>query len=751
MVIECSLKLPSIVNILWVEVMKFNSREINEAAPKVNAPRNREEKRSGKFRKFERAVAGVAVSAFLFAVPLVSGNANADDGSKSKAGNNSGEAAEIVPLYSDEEAEALLRAAAKNPNYTAEKREEALNAANELAAKRRATKENPEKKVDDDTIRETEAVLTSLDNFSEQIESIEQEKAPKEKPAAGVNENVGVGAEELDKDKIVRHNVVFPPAPSSYNDPALNPFRGAVDLGGNPRTLKMDNPVDLGINFLANEAGSSVFGAFMYRNLLRLDLGALSFRGPLAPFGRVMLRPELNVWRVKGVYYGSAAFMGNMPSWVYSSHSVGLGYSQPMGENFRLRMGGIFGGALSYPTYDDTYVNFSVGLSAEIAKTLLLYGVPTFYFAADDPIKTAYIGYYEPKFQDVEVGAQVMLDQYTIRAFADIGLVGDTYGIYNRYGFRGTRTVSVRDNVIDADIDIWLSLGMTHWSQQLGGRMDPVIMVGMNVILANERFNSTNTAEYSHLQDGSIEFAETSIPDAEHPGPYGFGRSGDPYYDVPINEMKRRMLDSSTFEEFSNSYGNLSDEQVLIRARFLGAFMQQVAYANDAYESMTNGNIFDSEIERIAGATNENIFQYLQEYIGWYQSNSGPMPESLQNGIAVCAGIHWLMAEFMRANGMNAIVMGVNTPDGMHMITAGQLSDRTVLLDYGNTYETPDGTLDQALRFYGQNNGAHTYQSPFFGADGYMGYYLTSEGRLLHRTVGLDNPDLLKKDFLGVR
>ncbi len=695
--------------------MKFEQKElrIKKITP---AP----EQKAGKMARFGKRFAAAALGTFMLIAPLVSGNAKAEDKWAPQEGPHAGEAIDLETGEHEVKGEAGKKKGKPAAETSTDKK---------LA----------------ETIRETDAVLKSLDEFSEEMERVEQGNAPKDNPPAEETE-------EDVRDKIVRHNVVFPLAPSSYNDPALSPFQDEVEVGGEPRKMTRDNPIDLGVNFLANEAGEAAFGAFRYRNLARLDAGVLSFRGPLAPFGRIMLRPELNVWRLKGVYYGSAAFMGNMASWVYSSHSVGLGYSQPIGENFRLRMGGIFGGALSYPAYDDTYVNFSVGISAEIAKTLLLYGVPTFYFSANDPIKTAYVGYYEPKFQDVEVGAQIRLPKgFTVRAFADIGLIGDNYGINDRYGFRGTRTVSVRDKAVDADIDIWLSLGMTHWSQQLGGRMDPAVMVGMNIVLGAEGFNSTNTAEYSHLQNGSIEFAETDIPDREHPGPYGFGKSGDAYYDVPINEMKQRMLESGSFEEFKNSYGNLSEEEVVVRARFLGAFMQQVAYANDAYDSMTNGNIFDPEIERIANASNEDIFQYLQEYIGWYQNNSGPMPENLKNGIAVCAGIHWLMAEFMRANGVDAIVMSVNTPNGMHVITAAQLKDKTLLLDYGNTYQTPQGTVDQGLRFYGWNNGAPTFQSQFFGPDGYMGTYLTSEGRLLHRTVGLDNPNLLKMDFLGVR
>ncbi|MCP4648206.1 MAG: hypothetical protein GY852_10835 [bacterium] len=742
--------------------MKLNSREIRGDVPRANAPGNRAQRRVNKFWKnvgnAARTVgkaAAVGVAAFVLAAPLISRDANADDGLQK--GKNSG-ALEVTPMYSDEKTEGLLRAAAKNPKNSKEEREKAQEAADELAAKRKAKKtgdsEDAEKTptFEGDHFDYSEAEIKEGVGAAGGVEEDIPKEKPAEEPAKEAAKEAPAEEEEDDGNKVVRHNVVFPPAPSSYDDPLLGPFQDANEMGGERRTIKLDSPIDLGINFLANEAGEAVFGAFRYRNLVRMDLGALSFRGPLAPFARVMLRPEITIWRLKGAYYGSAAFMGNMASWVYSSHSVGLGYSQPMGENFRLRMGGIIGGALSYPAYDDTYVNFSVGISAEIAKTLLLYGVPTFYFSATDPIKTAYIGHYEPKIQDVETGAQVMLGQYSIRGFANIGLMDNlNYGIYNRYGFRGTRTVSVRGKARDADLDIWFSLGMTHWSPQLGGRIDPLVMVGINAIIGGKNFNSTNTAEYSHMQDGSIEFAETDIPDRDHPGPYGFGRSGDPHYDVPINEMKERMVNASSFEEFKNSYGHLSEDEVILRTRFLGAFMQQVAYANNAYASMTNGNIFDPEIKRIADSSNEDIFQYLQQYVDWYQNNSGPMPENLKNGIAVCAGIHWLMAEFMRANGVDAIVMSVNTPNGMHVITAGQLNDKTVLLDYGNTYETPAGTLDQALRFYGWNNGAPTFQSQFFGKDGYMGTYVTSEGRLLHRTVGLDNPDLLKKDFLGVR
>ncbi|MEM4272216.1 MAG: hypothetical protein QXH30_01375, partial [Candidatus Bilamarchaeaceae archaeon] len=461
------------------------------------------------------------------------------------------------------------------------------------------------------------------------------------------------------------------------------------------------------------------------------------------------ISPYVNIWNFKIGYYGTAAFIANMPSWVYSSHSAGLGYSQPIGDNFRLRMGGIIGGALSYPTWDDTYFNLSAGLSMEIWKMFLLYGNPTFYFAAEDPIKTAYVGYYRPRFQDLEVGAQVALDEYTIRLFANIGLIGDDYGIYNKYGFRGTRTFAVEQSM---EMDLWLSLGMTQWSGQISGRIDPLVMVGATLVVGGETINSSNALRYSHVQDMTWEQAKTDIPNSKHPGPYGFGHSGDPYYDVPINETKERILNSATFEEFKNGYGGaLSEDEVIVRARFLGAFLQKVAYANNAYDSMVNGNIFDGEIQRIASADEELIFQYLKSYVKWYSEHgsNAPLPPELQNGIAVCAGIHWIMAEFMRANGVKSIVRQVNTPDGMHVIAIADLKGRAVLLDYGKMLEASD--IDHATYLYGQMNGSPTFQSQTFGEKGYIGTEVTPAGRLLHDAVGLDNPEILKKDYLGVR
>jgi hypothetical protein len=79
------------------------------------------------------------------------------------------------------------------------------------------------------------------------------------------------------------------------------------------------------------------------------------------------------------------------------------------------------------------------------------------------------------------------------------------------------------------------------------------------------------------------------------------------------------------------------------------------------------------------------------------------------------------------------------------------MAEKTVLFDYGNTYTTGPDTFDEAIRFYGRNRQAPTFQSQLFGPSGYIGTYETSEGRLLHNAIGIVNPDLLRRHFLGVR
>ncbi len=580
----------------------------------------------------------------------------------------------------------------------------------------------------------------------------EPAKQPEKKPVS-VDAGVSVDLEGPP----VSHNFYFGEGrrkSPEFEDPALVSFTDVVDSRGQIRGLPLKNKLDLGGNYNGNPAGHALSVAVRYADLASANAGVIWFNQRLgAPFINLRLTPELSVGgrkhgqaQFKAFYSGTVSFVGYMPSWVYSSHSIGLAYSQPIGDNFKLRLAAMGGGALSHPAYDDIYFNFVTGLSAEIFNKVLIYGVPTCYFAADTPMQTAYVGYYKPKFQSVEVGVQVLLGEYTARAYADIGYINDDYGIYNRYMIKGTRSVKFGDRFAG---DVYLAGGITEWSKLVGGRIDPAVYAGITLVFGGPGFNSTNTARFSHLQSGIEAKIVTDFPTDEEPGPYGFGRSSDPVMNEKINRAKDRLANASSFTEFATSYNNESEDDVILTARFLGAFLQQVAYNNKAQDALFQGDFLNQAVHDVGSATVNDMFSDMQEYVKYYEGRptSTELPENLKDGIAVCAGIHEVMAAFLRANGMKALSQTVNTVDGPHVITTVLLPGRTLLLSYGNMYQGPANSLDETLRAYGEL--APTFQSQIFKGK-YKGTLLTDEGALLHGAIGIDNTEETK-NRIGVR
>jgi hypothetical protein len=402
------------------------------------------------------------------------------------------------------------------------------------------------------------------------------------------------------------------------------------------------------------------------------------------------------------------------------------------------------GGAVSFPAYDDMYMSLVVGASLEHKKYGILYVLPTFYFAAENPVKTAYVGNYMPRLQELEFGVQGRLWEYTATPFVRIG------PLKNSYAIRLTRSINFSPNVGG---DIGIGGGLTDWKAELGGRKDVFAMAFATIVIGGRYVNSTNRARYEHFQAGGVPQAEIEIPTSQNPGPYGFGRSGDATVDAQINQAKERLLGASTFGDFAGSYKGAPTSDIIMAARFIGAFMGQVAYANDAWKAMTSFGFFDSEVKRIASAKNEDMLSYLKRYVDWYNTHNPneQLPDDLKKGIAVCAGMHSLVGDFLRANGIPAIVASVNTRGGPHVIAIGKFPDKTVLFDYGDLFTTPPKTFDQMLRLYGQQRQAPIFQSQLFGGKGYLGTYVTPEGRLLHETQGIYMPRFVLREFLGVR
>ncbi|MBD3210769.1 hypothetical protein GF318_05290 [Candidatus Micrarchaeota archaeon] len=588
----------------------------------------------------------------------------------------------------------------------------------------------------------------------------EEAPAQPERPAAPEEER-----QPEEGQGIFSHNLSLEPmrcTSEEVGDPALSASPNLVDIRGRCREISLDNDWDMGGNIYGNEAGNAVFGSVRFRDLARFDGGNVWFGELAVPFARLYIRPEINLWRFRLAYYGSLAFAGNLPSYLYTSHSAGLGFSYPISvdssdssRRLWIRTGIVGGGALSYPAFDDMYYNLVTGLSIQLTGypdsrfDYTVYGMGTFFAAADNPIKTAYIGYYEPQFQSAEVGAQARIfDDFTLRFFTELGMLN------RRYAMRGTWTVEFSDAV---SADFWAAGGATHWHHGFfNNRVDPLVMLGATIVVGGEHMNSTNTSRYEHLQNGGVSYAETDFPDEQNYGPYGYGIAGEPVWDSSISEAKRRILEHGGFEDFVHSYRNDSEEEVIRSGRFLLAFIQQVAYAHDAVDSLYNADLFSSEVVRVASANNQTIYNFLRGTIDHYEANGlgAPLPEHLRNGIAVCAGAHWLVGNLFQQNGIDTLVLGgISTPRGMHVIAASRFEDRTTLFDWGNTYTGGADRLDELIRFYGREHGSPTWQIQVFDPSRgrLVGTMVLSEGRLWHQVTGIDNGDILRREFLNIR
>ena len=545
------------------------------------------------------------------------------------------------------------------------------------------------------------------------------------------------------------------PTTDPNRDLALHPFFDRVDVTGRSRDITLNHDWDMGGHVYSNEAGAAAWATLRYAPRaswaqtpldLRLSGGNMWFGEQAAPFARLFVRPEVDFWRMKATYYGSFATIGNLPSVIYTSHALGLGYSQPIGEDSRLRLGVIAGGGLSYPAWDNIYFDISAGASFQ-HKNWIVYAMPNFTMAAPNPIMVGYAPYYRPQFENVLFGVQARFldDMYTARIFGDIST------LYQRFGGRLTRSFRMTNDIA---VDVWGGLGATHWNDFLGGRWDPVLFAGINVVLGGRVMNSSNSIRYEHLQAGGTRTAVTEIPTQSNPGPYGFGRSGNPAVDAQINDAKNRLLSNDSFSSFQSSYSGASYDSLIMTARFLGAFAQQAAYASNSWNDLNNGNLFSSEVVRVANQSPETIYQFMRRLVDFYNTHDPhtPLPPDLMNGIAMCGGIGYVQSAFLNANGVHTIMATVNTRNGPHFVPIAMPPNGTVLIDYGNTFTTPPGTFDQALRSYEIYRGAPLFRSQLFGGmDGhFLGMYRTGEGRILMNAADLDFPMLLGSDYLGL-
>jgi hypothetical protein len=499
---------------------------------------------------------------------------------------------------------------------------------------------------------------------------------------------------------------------------------------------KSKTDIKLGGVVIANEAGSSISGIAEYGNWGGARYGVLMFGNLEAPFFNIRVTPGLDKDGFKLKYFGTLTFT-QLNSWLYSSHSLGFGYGH-QGKHVGFDCGVIAGGALSYPKYDDIYLNLMGGLSINVQKWLYLYTVARSYFAADNAMKSAYVMYYKPQWQGIEVGAAVKFHELYGSVFADFDVIQNKYGI--KLGTLLNFTPRVKGYV-------WGGVGATQWREGLGGGPRFMAMAGIKLFIVGENVNTEYAASYEHYGTGGIplEIDINSAPNNLRPQtPQEIGWE---------NRARANLLESGNMQEFVSKYccNGASEDEVITVARWLARTLGEVAYANEAEKAMMQWDFFSTSIKDIADASHDDILGFLKQYNEWYEEHGTyeGMPEELLDGIAVCAGIHSTVAEYLRLNGIHAVAITVNSPKEPHVVTMAYTDDKTMIIDYGDIFVGPGDSIDQVVRAYGLYREAPTYNAQIFTED-YVGTWVTPEGRVLHKTIGVENADELKGFFLEI-
>lgn len=538
---------------------------------------------------------------------------------------------------------------------------------------------------------------------------------------------------------------------SSYDDPQTQLFSPA---GISPRAGEISkNDWDMGGALISNEAGMGIRAHASWRDIIHIIGGNAWLNGLAVPFGGVLASPEANIWRFSFRYFGTLNGVGNLPSYLFSAHTLAFRFSFPFqldssdeSRMLRLNLGMSGGGAFDYPNFMDYHFNMVPGLSLRLDGypdsrfSYALYALSTFPFCAPTPQETAYIGKFQPFFQHAEVGFNARIFQdFNLGAFAQFG------GIDNVYAFRGSWNWNVGDSVKGI---LFLELGADHRTGPFEEVFGPFLGIGARITYGGESMNSTNTSSYSNRGNFNLQNG-TNVP--LDPALRMFGRSGDASWDDTINLAKNRILSSSSFDEFASSYAGASFEEKLKVAKFLTAFLGQFAYAHGVPDALFSGDIFNPELERVASASLDDILAWMRFYIGWQNTHGSgePLPDELKNGIAVCAGIHWLAAKFFAQNGIPAAAVGgINTDGGPHVVTVARHDGEYILVDYGREYRNRD--FWSLIRQYGMERGVPTFRLYLFGPDFFDGVALTPEGRLMEAIIGLDNEQITRGYILGV-
>lgn len=467
---------------------------------------------------------------------------------------------------------------------------------------------------------------------------------------------------------------------------------------------------------------------------LPLHAGALWFTQSFHPFAslnvmprfrfavsghRINIRPHLNVT------------FTDVNSWLYAALGLGLTYEKTVAFKnpifsqiaFKLYYLWLSGG--SYPKMDSLYSTMYLGGAATFNRWVQVYTIPRLVAAAGTAMETAYVGDYSFRFQGIESGVNLWLGgqrDWMLGGFANYDR------ILSRYGARVVKYFSLKT----VGVRLMGGLGYSRWSDEVGGTGEAIGFAELQVEL-KEPPRTRFRVSYEHLRLGFTPQVTAHEGNSEDLSP------------VVSALARTNMAATDRFAAFAALYTGADAQTLVETARWLGHTIKDNTYAYDALSDLTSADLFSNRVKALAALGHEDIYQ---------QTRTCLLDPTLCQELAVCAGIHSVMADFLSRNGIPALAVGVNSSRMMHVVTVALTEDQTRLINYGELFEAQSGGFDEVLRYFSFNEGfpifgSHVFRPRVDGGQDFLGVYETSEGILFHRTIGLYGPDLIHKELWG--
>lgn len=491
-----------------------------------------------------------------------------------------------------------------------------------------------------------------------------------------------------------------------------------------------------GFHYYNNDGGSALFGELDMTDWLGLTAGGIWLDQTPYGIASINLTPKIGFWDDTLVlnYFGNLTGT-HMASYLYTSHGVGASAHFAIGD-FRINLATLGQFGISYPTYDLLFAKWINGISLSYdindEHRLGAYAINTNMWAASKTPKTAFAMDYAPRYQGTEVGIKYNYRTHFFTVYSNIDQIEPHSGI--EYG---------REKLVENDfisVNAVVGAGIRGYNTQffpLGFYVYGGIEVNFEPTEARERQNTFSVKFENKNIKGTASYDKQWV--------YEYGDITQAQSEW-ISKAQATLAQSDTFAGFAGAYEGASATELLTVAGYLASLLGRGGYDYGAYNDMMEFNIFSPRLEALSERNYDDILRFIRDYAAYYNEHGTyeGMPEELKRGVAVCAGIHEFVAEFLRANGMTAYAIGVVTKNAPHVVAAAFYDDKASIIDYGMTYTIKSSSLDDVLRVYSIESGVPVLQSQIFGKGGkYLGTYTTPQGKLVERTMKTDGKRLI--------